>query len=200
MDFIFTYLSTHACLQTKDLGLAADSPLRPNTSIFWGGRAAGPTNVKDPASLFSLIHAGRVDVVTSVRVVGYGDDGTSVMLDNGTALSAKAIILGTGFKPSNIAYMDQATIAQAGMTPQPPSPSDPLWDYPIFKSAPFPPSRAPVPLICRGIVPAVNWNNRDLALNGFTRNVSGAYIGEASAHVSISRLDMVLVVTDRHHS
>lgn len=188
-------------LQTKDLGLAADSPLRPKTSIFWGGRAAGPTNVKDPSSLFALIHAGRVEVVSSVRVVGYGDDGTSVMLDNGTALQAKAIILGTGFKPSNIGYMDKDTIEEAGMTPKPPSPSDPQWDYPIFKSAPFPPSRAPVPLIYRGIVPVVNWNNRDLALNGFTRNVAGAYIGETSAHVSVAYLhEMFLVVAEQQFS
>ncbi|KAJ6563647.1 hypothetical protein DFH09DRAFT_1158608 [Mycena vulgaris] len=168
----------------KDLGLGPDNPLRPKTPIFWGGRAAGPADVKDPTGFFAQVRTGAINLIAPARVVDYGTSGTSLVLDNGQNIPAAAVILGTGFAVSHAAFIDAATRAQAGLTPQAPGKLDfsDEWKYPVLGDAPLPPSTAPVPLMLRGIIPAKNWDARDLAFNGFIRSVQNCYISECASH------------------
>ncbi|KAJ7257344.1 hypothetical protein C8J57DRAFT_1185805 [Mycena rebaudengoi] len=187
----------------KDLGLAPNSPLRPKTHIFWGGRAAGPVDVTDPHGFFAQIKSGAITLVAPARVVGYGSGGTSLLLDDGQMISAAAVVLGTGFSVSHAAFMDDAVRTEAGLKPRaPPSAStdDKMYTwmkYPVLADAPFPPSTAPLPLLFHGIVPAANWDKRDFAFNGFIRSVQNCYISECASHwiASYFRADPFLAYT-----
>ncbi|KAJ7138063.1 hypothetical protein C8R44DRAFT_695262 [Mycena epipterygia] len=183
----------------KDLGLTPDSPLRPKTPVFWGGRAAGPTDVKDPTGFFAQVKTGAIKVIAPARVVDYGASGTSLLLDDGTNIPAAAVVLGTGFSVSHAAFLSPATRAQVGLTPQAPGKVDFAgeWKYPVLANSPLPPSTAPVPLILRGIVPAANWEARDLVFNGFIQSVQNCYISECASHwiASYFRSDPFLAFT-----
>lgn len=142
----------------------------------------------DPAGFFAQLKTGAIKVIASVRVADYGVSGTSLHLDNGIDIPAVAVVLGTGFSVSHAAFLNAATRAQAGLTPQAPGDLDfaEEWKYPVLADAPVLPSKAPVPLMLRGIVPAANWSKRDLAFNGFIESVQNCYISECASHVRSS--------------
>ncbi|KAJ7453151.1 hypothetical protein FB451DRAFT_1520295 [Mycena latifolia] len=156
---------------------------------------------QDPKSFFAQVRSGAIRVVAPARVVDYGASGTSLLLDDGQHVPAAAVVLGTGFAVSHAAFLDPATRAQAGLTPQAPGPRErefaEEWRYPVLAGAPLPPSTAPVPLMLRGIVPAANWAARDLAFNGLIRSVQNCYIGECASHwiASYFRADPFLAFT-----
>jgi hypothetical protein len=145
--------------------------------------------VKDPQGFFAQIKTKAINLVAPARVVDYGSSGTSLLLDDGQNISAAAVILGTGFSASHAVFMDEAVRAEAGLTPQAPDKLDfaDEWNYPVLANAPLPPSQAAVPLMIRGIVPAANWDARDLVFNGFIRSVQNCYISECASHVRTFR-------------
>ncbi|KAJ7772841.1 FAD/NAD-P-binding domain-containing protein [Mycena maculata] len=109
---------------TKELGLAPDSRLRSKTSLFWGGRPAGPTDIKDPTGFFALVDSGAINLIAPAHVLDYDTSGTSLLLDNEQTIPAAAVVLGTGFGVSHAAFMDDAARAQAGLIPQAPGSRD----------------------------------------------------------------------------
>lgn len=51
-------------------------------------------------SFYGFVDAGLIDVVAPHRVAGYSSDGAGVLLDDGTALEAKVVVLATGYQSS----------------------------------------------------------------------------------------------------
>jgi hypothetical protein len=56
--------------------------------------------VGSPTGFHSLVSQKKIDLVAPKRVVGFGKDGTSVILSDGTTLEAEAVVLTTGFTSS----------------------------------------------------------------------------------------------------
>lgn len=181
----------------KKLGLKEGDPLRPRTPIFWGSRAAGPAKLKDPNSFHNLIKAGKIDIVCPASVEGFAPDGSGVVLDNGTVLKTSAVIFGTGFGKGWPKFMDTEVIEQVGLLPQPPPDNPQTWNYKTLKDPLYAPSQAPAPLFVRGIVPAKNFDARDLAFIGEPRTLGGFYLQEVVAHwvTSYLRADTFLSLT-----
>ena len=76
-----------------------DSPLRNTRSPFWGVHINDEgTGRKD--GFHALLSQGQISLVTPNRAQGYGSDGKSIMLRDGRALKANAVILATGFSSS----------------------------------------------------------------------------------------------------
>lgn len=88
---------TQALLQFHVLGLPRDSPLRCTHSIFWDTRT-NDEGVPREGSFYSLANAGKITMISPARVAKYGDDGRSVVLDDGRTVPASAVILATGYK------------------------------------------------------------------------------------------------------
>lgn len=76
-----------------------NSPLRNAHSLFWGIRT-NDEGVGRPDGFHSLLHSGKIELVAPARVERYGDDGKSVVLNNGKILKASAVILATGYTSS----------------------------------------------------------------------------------------------------
>ena len=49
---------------------------------------------------FKLVEAGKIEVIAPARVDRFGDDGHSVVLQDGRIVEADAVILATGFTSS----------------------------------------------------------------------------------------------------
>ncbi|SRR6266702_4070050 len=88
---------TRTLLQHYVLGLPRDSPLRCTYSIFWNTRT-NDEGVPREGSFYSLANAGKITFVSPAQVAKYGDDGRSVVLDDGRTISASAVVLATGYK------------------------------------------------------------------------------------------------------
>jgi dimethylaniline monooxygenase (N-oxide forming) len=151
------------------LGLPNDSPLRCTHSIFWDTRT-NDEGVPREGSFHSLANAGKINIISPARAASFGDDGKSVVLDDGSTVPASAVILATGYKSTWRPIFDDETIEYLGLG-QRPSNYEPKtkvhWDYTSFADPPTnlenTPWAAPV---YRGLVPAKNILNRDFAING----------------------------------
>ena len=67
--------------------------------MFWNTRT-NDEGVPCEGGFYSLTNAGKIDIISPARVANYGDDGRSVVLDDGRTVSASAVILATGYKSS----------------------------------------------------------------------------------------------------
>ena len=88
---------TLTALQKHVLGLPSDSPLRNTHSIFWDTRT-NDEGVPRDGSFHSFANAGKIKMISPARVATFGDDGKSVVLDDGSTVPASAVILATGYK------------------------------------------------------------------------------------------------------
>ncbi|KAL7282731.1 LOW QUALITY PROTEIN: hypothetical protein ACG7TL_004205 [Trametes sanguinea] len=165
-------------------GVPRGSPLRNVTSPFWSVRVndeGGPR----PNGFHKLAVAGKIDVITPATVAGFGEDGESVVLNDGRVLRASALVLGTGYKSSWDNLFDEATMDELGIGPQPAQlNSTDRWDYTSLYNPPplHPDAKRWSSAIYRGIVPAKNILRRDLAVSGTGISVNNGYSGEVTAH------------------
>lgn len=162
--------------------------MRRSHSLFWGVRANDEGCVR-PTSFHSLVTSGEIEVIAPARLVGYADDGTSVIISNGRVIATKCVLLGTGYQSSwanifkglipflstflyiGLIYPFLAKMAQEiGIdrhTPQ--MEVKTKWDYKTLANAPAPdPEIEWVTSIYRGLIPAKNIEKRDFAIAGAT--------------------------------
>ena len=89
--------SFHNQLQLHVLGVSNDSPLRRNHSLFWDTRT-NDEGVPSEGSFHALAVSGKISLTSPARVAKFGDDGRSVILDDGRVFPAAAVILATGYQ------------------------------------------------------------------------------------------------------
>ena len=85
--------------QFKAFKIPRGSPLRRSHSLFWGVRVNDEGCVR-PSSFHSLATSGEIEVIAPARLVGYADDGKSVIISNGRVIATKCVLLGTGYQSS----------------------------------------------------------------------------------------------------
>ena len=83
--------------QSYVLGITSDSPLHRSHSLFWDTRT-NDEGVPTEGSFHALAVSGKISLVSPARVARFGDDGRSVILDDGRVLPAAAVILATGYQ------------------------------------------------------------------------------------------------------
>lgn len=186
-----THFFWHGLVQDsyKALGVPPDSPLRRAQSVFWGVRT-NDEGVPAPDRFFSLVRAGKIALAAPARAVRFGADGRSVVLGDGRALRADAVVLATGFRSSWADILDEATYSELGLDAHAPPPEDADYrrEFAYASLAHPPPARAPAggaepaAAVYRGIVPAKNILRRDFALNGAIFSTNNGYVYEVCAH------------------
>jgi len=98
-NYIKHYKRFHYQLQYHVLGIPSDSPLRRSHSLFWNTRT-NDNGVPSQESFYALAVSGKISLVSPTRVAKFGDDGRSVILDDGRVFPAAAVILATGYQSS----------------------------------------------------------------------------------------------------
>jgi dimethylaniline monooxygenase (N-oxide forming) len=170
-------------LQFYVLGVSRDSPLRRTHSLFWNTRT-NDEGVPREGSFHALANAGKITLIAPARVATFGDDGHSVILEDGRVLPAAAVILATGYESTWRSIFDGewiqnlatkvptilligGSIEQLGLGRHPPERGMALrWDYASLANPPVVPATPWAASIYRGLVPAKNILNRDFAVNG----------------------------------
>jgi len=164
------------------LGISSDSPLRRNHSLFWDTRI-NDEGVPSEGSFHALAVSGKISLISPARVAKYGDDGRSVILDDGRMFPAAAVILATGYQSTWRPIFDDISVEQLGLGRHRPPKTKYRWDYASLANPPDIPGEAPWSAsIYRGLVPAKNIFNRDFAVNGAMFSAHHAYVSEVSAH------------------
>lgn len=102
-------------VQLDALKLPQNSPLRNTHSLFWGIRV-NDEGVPRPTGFHALVNSGKIKVVSPARVEGFGEDGFSVILNNGKALRADVVILATGYTSSWEGIFDGIWLSVHGIT------------------------------------------------------------------------------------
>ncbi|KAG6810296.1 hypothetical protein H0H92_012520 [Tricholoma furcatifolium] len=164
--------------------LPKDSPLRNVHSLFWGVRTNDEGNYR-PNSFFGLASSGKIELAAPARVIGYGPDGKSVVLSNGSTLPADVVVLATGYSSSWTGLFDAQTAEELGINRHPPlmECSD-TWDYASLSNPPasHPQNEQCASSIYRGLIPAKNINRRNFAINGAIFTTNNGYSFEVCAH------------------
>ncbi|KAF8588578.1 FAD/NAD(P)-binding domain-containing protein [Ramaria rubella] len=166
------------------LNLPKDSPLRNTSSIFWGVRSNDEGVVRSNG-FYSLVNAGKIQVVSPARVERFGDNGRSVVLNDGQHLKADAVILSTGYSSSWGRIFDEQTAEDIGIRRHPPERKfTGEWNYASLANPPSAPpdSEQWASSIYRGIVPAKNITCRDFAVNGALFTTNNGYAFEVISH------------------
>jgi hypothetical protein len=169
--------------QFYTLGISRDSPLRRTHSLFWDTRT-NDEGIPREGSFHALANAGKISLIAPARVAKFGDDGHSVVLEDGRVLPAAAVILATGYESTWRSIFDgewcthgdesayhsltDESMEQLGLGRHlPESGMTHHWDYVTLANPPVVPGGAPLAAsIYRGLVPAKNILNRDFAVNG----------------------------------
>ncbi|TEB27449.1 FAD/NAD(P)-binding domain-containing protein [Coprinellus micaceus] len=179
-------LDTLLELSFKAYNIPPDSPFRRNAHpLFWGVRLSDDGMVRND-SFYGFVDAGLIDVVAPHRVAGYSSDGTGVLLDDGTALEAKVVVLATGYQSSWADIFTKATVDEVGFGKHAPTlPIKDYWDCTSTKNG-LPEAHPGIndwtTTIYRGIVPAKNLLHRDFALVGSLFTPNPGYTNEVVAH------------------
>ena len=173
--------------QFQAAGIPLGSPLRNTLSPYWHDRVTDE-GVPRPNGFYRLAASGKISVVTPAYVRKFGDDGESVVLDNGSSIRASAVVLATGYNSSWPAMFDGTSLLTAVLD----SPAHPFhtaeetqeelglkprladhnrsyyWDYQSLRDSPplNPDAKRWSSSMYRGIVPAKNIQRRDFAVNG----------------------------------
>lgn len=79
------------------LGISRKSPLRRTHSLFWNTRT-NDEGIPREGSFHALAVSGKISLVGPARVARFGDDGRSVILENGRVFPAAAVVLATGYE------------------------------------------------------------------------------------------------------
>lgn len=81
------------------LRVPKNSPLRRTRSFFWGVHA-NDQGVGFRNEFHAMVNKGAIELVAPSRATGFGNDGRSVMLDDGRLLNADAVVVATGYSSS----------------------------------------------------------------------------------------------------
>ncbi|KAI0758131.1 FAD/NAD(P)-binding domain-containing protein [Fomes fomentarius] len=165
-------------------GIPPDSPLRNTVKPFWHIRV-NDEGVPHAGGFHALAVAGKIAIISPARIIGYGEDGRSVVLGDGRSVPASAVILATGYSSSWPAIFDEETRKDLGLGPRPADPDvHHHWDYTTLKDAPplHPDAKKWSSTIYRGLVPARNIVCRDFAINGAVPSANYGYTTEVAAH------------------
>jgi dimethylaniline monooxygenase (N-oxide forming) len=134
--------------------------------------------------------SGKIEVIAPARLVGYADDGKSVILSNGRVIAAKCVLLGTGYQsswakifkgyisPSRTLlvsllffFLDEVA-EEIGINKHAPSTKffETKFEHKTLQGAPAlkPENGKWVTSIYRGIIPAKNIEKHDFAIAGAT--------------------------------
>ncbi|KAI9057640.1 FAD/NAD-P-binding domain-containing protein [Trametes sanguinea] len=181
VHFIWSRLIESAFQAAK---IPKGSPLRNVASPFWSVRA-NDEGVPRSNGFHALALAGKIQVITPAHVTGFGQDGKSVMLEDGRRLAASAVVLATGYRSSWEDLFDERTLDEVGLSAQPANPqSSHRWDYASLSNPPplHPDAKRWSSTVYRGIVPAKNIMKRNLAVNGTGISMNNGYTAEVVAH------------------
>ncbi|KAH9853083.1 FAD/NAD-P-binding domain-containing protein [Lenzites betulinus] len=161
-----------------------ESPLRNTLAAFWNIRV-NDEGIPRPNGFHALAVANKIKVLTPARAVKFGDDGRSVILDDGRKLSTSAVVLATGYRSSWSTLFSDGTMDALGLSPHPTDrQSSHVWNYKTLSDSPpiHPDAKAWSSSLIRGIVPAKNIANRDFAVNGNCVATNTGYVIEVSSH------------------
>ena len=148
----------------------------------------GDEGCVSPTNFHSLAMSGKIEVIAPARLVGYADDGKSVILSNGRVIATKCVLLGTGYQSSwakifkgcispSCTLLVSSNICldkvaeEIGINKHAPqSKFEAKFDYKTLQNAPAlkPENAKWVTTIYRGIIPAKNIEKRDFAIAGAT--------------------------------
>ncbi|KAI0371492.1 FAD/NAD(P)-binding domain-containing protein [Pilatotrama ljubarskyi] len=161
------------------------SPLRNTVSAFWHVRL-NDEGVPRQNGFHALALAGKIDVITPAHVARFGEDGKSVVLDDGRSFAASAVVVATGYTSSWQELFDGRTLTELGLDPQPASPETSAykWEYTTLSDPPatHPDTKRWSSGLYRGLVPAKNITRRDLAVNGTGLSINNGYTSEVVSH------------------
>ncbi|KAI0315357.1 FAD/NAD-P-binding domain-containing protein [Amylostereum chailletii] len=168
-------------------GVPADSPIRRTFSPFWSVRI-NDEGVPRANGFHALANAGKIALVAPARVAGFGEDGRSVVLEDGRTLRADAVVLATGYRSSWPQMFDGQTLEDLALRRHAPAETTapPHWGYTTLSDPPPQPTHSQAQQwstsIYRGLVPAPNILRRDLAVNGAVISPNNGYTVEVAAH------------------
>ncbi|KAF8801867.1 FAD/NAD(P)-binding domain-containing protein [Phlegmacium glaucopus] len=168
-------------------GVPVDSVLRRTPyPLFWSIRSSDVGAVR-PDSFQALALTGKIKIIAPAHALGYSNDGKCVILSNGQEISAKAVILATGYQSSWSNVFSPEMAEEIGIAKHSPKTHvKTKWNY---KSLKHRPTEAPehgrdnwVLSIYRGLVPAKNIEKRDFAIAGAFAVTNFSYTAEVAAH------------------
>ncbi|KAF5366762.1 hypothetical protein D9758_006503 [Tetrapyrgos nigripes] len=172
----------------KSFSVPKNSPLRLSQDMFWSLRVNDEV-CRRGNSFHTLAKEGKIKLIAPTKAVCFGEDGRSVILEDGRIIRADAIILATGYTSSWAKIFDKQTMNQIGLGKYPPQYVSDVtyaneWKYSSLKD---PPAKHPLSdqwtsCIYRGIVPAKSIFKRDLAINGAVFSTNNGYVFETTAH------------------
>ncbi|KIM34709.1 hypothetical protein M413DRAFT_20887 [Hebeloma cylindrosporum] len=165
-------------------GIPVGSPLRRTHPLFWGIRIGDEGHVR-PDSFHSLDNAGAIEVIAPARVLGYAEDGESLLLSNGRLFRPKVVVLATGYQSSWTPIFTQKFAEDIGINRHEPTTKlSTAWNYTTLKDPPAlkPENKLWVTSIYRGLIPAKNIERRDFAIAGALCTANPGYTNEVVAH------------------
>ncbi|KAJ6620258.1 FAD/NAD-P-binding domain-containing protein [Mycena sp. CBHHK59/15] len=170
----------------KAMEIPEDSPLRLTYSPFWNIHTSDE-GIPRENGFHSLVNKGKINVIAPARMTGYGDDGHSVLLNNGQSVKADLVILATGYTSSWGDIFDEKTASDIGLHRHHPIHQDLPDEWANYKTLSNPPPLHPEnekwsSSIYRGIVPTKNLLRRDFAINGAVLATNDGYSFEVTAH------------------
>jgi dimethylaniline monooxygenase (N-oxide forming) len=92
--------------QYETFQIAKESPLRLAPHPFWSIRV-NDEGVGRPSNFFRLATAGKFEILAPHRAVSFGNDGRSIVLNDGKVVKADAVILCTGYQSSWTTIFDR---------------------------------------------------------------------------------------------
>ncbi|KAF8802218.1 FAD/NAD(P)-binding domain-containing protein [Phlegmacium glaucopus] len=168
----------------KAFNIPKDSPLRLAPSIFWTVRT-GDEGCASATNFHGLATSGKIEVIAPARLVGYADDGRSVILSNGRVMPVKCVLLGTGYQSSWANIFPKKMAEEIGIDKHISEKKiTPTWNYKTLEDSPAlqPENEKWITSIYRGIIPAKNIERRDFAIAGATFTANPGYSFEVAAH------------------
>ncbi|KAI8989847.1 FAD/NAD(P)-binding domain-containing protein [Trametes punicea] len=166
------------------MDIPKESPLRNTVSMFWHIRV-NDEGIPRPDGFHALALQGKIDVLTPSHAAGFSKDGTSILLDDGRAIRASALILATGYRSSWSPLFDSQCMEELGLTPHPAEQQTKhQWNYTTLSPSPplHPEAKKWSSSLFRGLVPAKNIARRDFAVNGATVSPNNGYTLEVASH------------------
>ncbi|KAI0371491.1 FAD/NAD(P)-binding domain-containing protein [Pilatotrama ljubarskyi] len=160
--------------------IAPDSPLRNTVLPFWHIRV-NDEGVPRLNGFHALASSGKIDVLTATHAVGFGQDGQSVVLEDGRFIPASAVVLATGYQSSWSSLFSSSTTDELGLHPREAETNTASqWNYTTLVNGPplHPDARRWSSSVYRGLVPAANITRRDFAVNGACISPNNGYTVE----------------------
>jgi len=93
------------------LGVSWESPLRRTHSLFWNTRT-NDEGIPREGSFHTLAVSGKISLVAPARMAKFGDDGHSVILEDGRVFPAAAVVLATGYESTWRSMFDGECVVQ----------------------------------------------------------------------------------------